>query len=75
MEIVQLIILIGIILILAASIVAAVYAVQAYHTAKDPRTYIIEGDEEFAGKLYEDFASRLVTDPIFVKKAKEAVAI
>lgn len=47
----------------------------AYRNTGDPKTYTIEADEQFATKLYEDFAKRLTTDPTFMQKAKEAVGV
>ena len=75
METVQLIMLIGMIIILSIAILSAVYACLGYYTMKDPKTYIIEADEQFATKLYENFAKRLTTDPTFIQRAKEAVGM
>ena len=74
METVQLIMLIGMAIVLLIVILSTVFAYLGYRTMKDPKTYIIEGDEGFAEKLYEDFASRLVHDEKFAKKAKEVLA-
>ena len=72
--------IIGMTIILIASVAAAIFAGLAWKEARqtrintnDPKKYIIESNEEFKDKLYESFSSRLVKDPKFAKKAKEVL--
>lgn len=74
METVQLIMLIGMAIILLIAILSTVFAYLGYRTMKDPKTYTIEADEQFATKLYENFAKRLITDPTFTQRATEMLS-
>lgn len=58
---------------LAFAFIAALFSVLIFVSLRNPKTFMIRANEEFANNLYEDFAERLTTDPAFVSKAMEAM--
>ena len=60
---------------LAFSFIAALFSVIIYVSFRNPQKYVIESNETFVTNLYKEFAGRLISDPQFVVKAKEAVGM